>query len=123
MITRRSLLKRTTLLTLLASTGLDNEIFSAAIKNRQIRISACDWSLGMNSDPRAFDLAKTIGLQGIQVNVGSVQNNLHLRDAARQQVYLDKSKETGVAISSLAIAELNNVPYKSDPQNRAMGIR
>ncbi|MBA4058435.1 MAG: sugar phosphate isomerase/epimerase, partial [Marivirga sp.] len=41
---------------------------------------------------------------------------LHLRDLSLQQQYLDKSRKTGIIISSLAIAELNNVPYKSDPQ-------
>ncbi len=115
MITRRTALKRATLLTLLANTGLANELFSEAFAKR-IRIGACDWSLGKNSDPAAFDIAKTIGLQGVQVNMGTVQNNLHLRDLAIQQLYLKKSKETGIEISSLAIGELNNVPYKSDPR-------
>lgn len=115
MITRRTVLKRATLLTLLANTGLANELFSEAFAKR-IRIGACDWSLGKNSDPAAFDIAKTIGLQGVQVNMGTVQNNLHLRDLEIQQLYLKKSKETGIEISSLAIGELNNVPYKSDPR-------
>jgi sugar phosphate isomerase/epimerase len=32
-----------------------------------------------------------------------------------QRAYLEASNKTGVKISSLAIGELNNVPYKSDP--------
>jgi len=83
---------------------------------RQIRISACDWSIGKSSDPGAFDVAKEIGLEGIQVNLGGIKNNLHLREPERQRQYLEKSKESGIRISSLAIAELNNVPYKEDPQ-------
>jgi len=114
MITRRTLLKRAALLSMLAHSGIGNNVFSEGMKKR-LRISACDWSLGMSSDPRAFDLAKTIGLEGIQVNIGNVQNNLHLREAATQQLYLDKSRQTGIKISSLAISELNKVPYKSDP--------
>jgi len=109
------LLKKVAVLSVLANTGLGNEVLSAVMKKR-LQISACDWSLGMSSDLRAFDLARTIGLEGIQVNLGNVQNNLHLREPARQQLYLDKSKETGIRISSLAIGELNNVPYKSDPR-------
>lgn len=115
MITRRSLLKRAALLSLVANTGLGSELFSDAGR-KQLHIGACDWSLGKNSDPDAFDIARAIGLQGIQVNMGTVQNNLHIRDTARQKLYLEKSKATGVQISSLAIAELNNVPYKSDPR-------
>jgi len=115
MITRRALLKRTALLSLLANTGLSTELFSKESKKR-IRISACDWSMGKSSDPGAFDVAKQIGLEGIQVNMGSTKDNLHLREKPLQQLYLEKSKETGIKISSLAMAELNNVPYKSGPQ-------
>ncbi|HEX6891559.1 MAG TPA: sugar phosphate isomerase/epimerase family protein [Chryseolinea sp.] len=111
-ITRRSLLKRAGALLLLNS--IIGRPASGGVA--QLRISACDWSIGKSSDPGAFDVAKAIGLEGIQVNLGNLKNNLHLREKSRQQLYVDKSKETGIAISSLAIAELNNVPYKEDPQ-------
>jgi L-ribulose-5-phosphate 3-epimerase len=115
-ITRRSLLKGAGAL-LVLNPFEDSTLFAAT--RQQIRISACDWSIGKSSDPGAFDVAKEIGLEGIQVNLGSINNNLHLREAEKQRLYLDKSKESGVRISSLAIAELNNVPYKEDPQTEA----
>ena len=115
-ITRRSLLKRASALLLLNSFA--GSILLGATR-RQIRISACDWSIGKSSDPGAFDVAKEIGLEGIQVNLGGIKNNLHLRERERQRLYLEKSKESGIRISSLAIAELNNVPYKEDPQTEA----
>lgn len=83
---------------------------------RHFKVGACDWSLGKSADIATFDLAKSIGLQGIQVNLGNVANDLHLRQSALQAKYLAASKSTGVKISSLAIGELNNVPYKSDPR-------
>jgi L-ribulose-5-phosphate 3-epimerase len=83
---------------------------------KKYSIGACDWSIGKNSQVEAFDLAKQIGLDGIQINMGSVQNDLHLRNKAVQQSYLEASKRTGVRISGLAIGELNNIPYKSDPR-------
>lgn len=83
---------------------------------RHFKVGACDWSLGKSADLAAFELAKAIGLQGIQVNLGNVANDLHLRQPALQTKYLAASKSTGVKISSLAIGELNNVPYKSDPR-------
>lgn len=83
---------------------------------RHFKVGACDWSLGKSADLAAFELAKAIGLQGIQVNLGNVANDLHLRQPALQTKYLATSKSTGVKISSLAIGELNNVPYKSDPR-------
>jgi sugar phosphate isomerase/epimerase len=85
-------------------------------KSSSYRIGACDWSLGKDSDPGAFAIAKEIGLDGILVNVGNLKNNLHLRDQALQQEWLKASHETGVAISSIALADLNYVPYKSDPR-------
>lgn len=81
---------------------------------KKIRIGACDWSLGKNSDPGSFDVAKQIGIAGVQLNLGSEKNNMHLRDADVQKVFIDESKRTGIRIASLAIGELNNVPYKSE---------
>ena len=92
--------------------------FSADIrnsKNSKIKIGACDWSLGKSGSLEAFDVAREIGLDGVQVSLGTLQDNLKLRDINLQKAYLKKSRETGVKISSLAIGELNNVPYKSDP--------
>lgn len=83
---------------------------------RRFHIGACDWSLGKSANIEAFELAKSIGLQGIQVNLGNLENDLHLRQRTLQAKYLAASKSTGVKISSLAIGELNNVPYKSDPR-------
>ncbi|MBN2505658.1 MAG: sugar phosphate isomerase/epimerase [Verrucomicrobia bacterium] len=82
---------------------------------RGFKIGACDWSLRrMNVD--AFDLAKQIGLDGVQVSLGTAANRMHLRQAAVQQAYLEASRRTGVAIASLAIGEMNNIPLKSDPR-------
>lgn len=113
MLTRRDLLKKS--LTFGAVAGLVWQEARAA-RAKKIRIGACDWSIGKNSDPAAFDVAKEIGLEGIMVNMGSAVDNLHLRDKQLQQTYLDASKRTGVAISSLALGEMNDVPYKSDPR-------
>jgi hypothetical protein len=85
-------------------------------KKHQFRIGACDWSFGKTSDITGLSLAKEIGLQGLQVSLGTLNNNMHLRQKSLQQEYLDLSKSTGVKITSLAIGELNQVPYKSDPR-------
>src|SRR5687768_2537676 len=115
MITRRGLLKRYLLLAGFANFATFGSLYGQESK-RKFRIGACDWSIGKSSDIGAFDLAKQIGLDGLMVNMGSVKNNLHLRDKDVQQAYLDASYKTGIEISSIAIGELNNVPYKSDPR-------
>ena len=39
---------------------------------RKFKIGACDWSLGRMQDVTALELAKTIGLDGVQVTFGAV---------------------------------------------------
>ncbi|CAA9536825.1 MAG: Xylose isomerase domain-containing protein TIM barrel [uncultured Segetibacter sp.] len=114
MLTRRKLLRDSALLAALTHFS-NNNLFATKVK-KKFRIGACDWSIGKDSDIEAFDVAKQIGLDGIMVNIGSEKNNLHLRDPKLQQAYLEASRKTGVKISSIAIGELNNIPYKSDPR-------
>lgn len=115
MITRRRLLAHAAALAALSPFASFNGLMATEHK-RIFRIGACDWSIGKDSNVEAFTLAKQIGLEGLMVNMGSLQNNLHLRDKGIQQSFLEASGKTGVKISSLAIGELNNVPYKSDPR-------
>jgi L-ribulose-5-phosphate 3-epimerase len=84
--------------------------------NNSFKIGACDWSLGKMANPGCFAVAKEIGLDGVQVSLGTAGNNMHLRQKDIQEKYLAESKKHGVEIASLGIAELNSIPYKSDPR-------
>jgi L-ribulose-5-phosphate 3-epimerase len=88
----------------------------AAPDKRRFRIGACDWSIGKMCDPTAFEVAREIGLDGVQVSLGTVANDMQLRKPDVQQQYRDAAKKAGLQIASLAIGEMNNVPYKSDPR-------
>lgn len=88
----------------------------AAPGSRGFKIGACDWSLGKTADPAAFDVAREIGLDGVQISLGTEANGMSLRTAEVQAKYRAAAERTGVRIASLAIGELNNVPYKSDPR-------
>lgn len=112
-MTRREYLKRSATLALLTGMGF-HDAYSG--NKFSLQIGACDWSIGKSSDLGAFEVAKQIGLEGIQVNLGSEKNNLHLRQPALQKSYLEESRKSKIKIASLAIGELNNVPYKSDPR-------
>jgi len=87
----------------------------AASKPRWFKIGACEWNLG-KADPSSFDVAKEIGLDGVQVNMGSLGNDMHLRKPDVQKAYLEAARRTGLQIGSLAIGEMNSVPLKSDPR-------
>jgi L-ribulose-5-phosphate 3-epimerase len=115
MLSRRDLLKRSVLLAGVMGSGFLARAVADDRRNK-LHIGACDWSIGKSSDIGAFEVAKQIGLEGVQVNLGSEQNGLHLRQTSRQQGYLAESKRTGVKIAGLAISELNKVPYKSEPR-------
>jgi L-ribulose-5-phosphate 3-epimerase len=88
----------------------------AAPEKRRFRLGACDWSIGKRADPAAFEVAKQIGLDGVQVSLGTAANDMHLRQPPVQQQYKDASKQAGLEVASLAIGELNDIPYKSDPR-------
>lgn len=112
---RRYMMKSTAAL---AGLGMLNPCLSvfAADSRRPYRISACDWSIDKRNEVEALALAKKIGLDGVQVSLGSVENNMHLRQPEVQQAYKEAARKHGVQVSSLAIGELNNVPYKSEPE-------
>ncbi|MEX2594932.1 MAG: sugar phosphate isomerase/epimerase family protein [Anditalea sp.] len=88
----------------------------ASDTKKDYKISACDWSIGKQSDIEAMALAERIGLDGVQVSLGTVENNMHLRQKDVQKAYKQAAKKHKVKVSSLAIGELNNVPYKSEPE-------
>jgi sugar phosphate isomerase/epimerase len=83
---------------------------------RGFKLGVCDWTIGKRTDPGSFELAKRIGVDGVQVDLGSGEKNLPLFDPQLQQTFLDAAKEQDMEIASLALGVLNNVPYKSDPR-------
>lgn len=115
MLTRRQLLKQSAWLAAFA-TGFSSYNFPEPDRKKKFRIGACDWSLGKRCDITALDIAQKIGLNGIMVDMGTEQNNLPLRNKEVQDLYKKTAAEKEVKISSIAIGELNNVPYKSAPQ-------
>lgn len=85
-----------------------------AADKRRFRLGACDWSIGKMGDPAAFDVAKQIGLDGVQVSLGAAADDMRLRKPEAQQQYKEAARKSGLEVASLAIGELNNIPYKSD---------
>ena len=114
-MSRREMIARTTKTAAAIAVTAPFAPLFAAPESRGFKIGACEWSL-RKADPSCFDVAQEIGLDGVQVNMGSVGNNMHLRQPAMQQSYLAAAKRTGVKIASLAMGELNNVPLKNDPR-------
>ncbi|NQU26142.1 MAG: sugar phosphate isomerase/epimerase [Candidatus Nealsonbacteria bacterium] len=113
-MTRRTMLSRSA--AALAATAVSFEPLLAASDARRFKIGACDWSIGKHSSIEAFDVAKQIGLDGVQISMGTVKNEMQLRKPEMQRTYLEAVKKTGQQMASLAIGEMNSVPLKSDPR-------
>jgi len=86
------------------------------------KIGVCDWSVGKTSDPAAFEIAKNLGLDGVQVSLGSLRNDMHLRKPEVQDAFRKAAKEHGVEIASLGIGELNPFFSRGDLRDDEKGI-
>ncbi len=87
----------------------------AAPAARWFKIGACDWNLGRAANPESFEVAKEIGLDGVQISMG-VLRGVNTTDPEVRRQYREATARTGLEIASLAIGEMNQVPLKSDPQ-------
>ena len=119
MLTRRHMLQRTAQAATAMALGTAFAPLLAGPEPRRFMIGACDWSLGKLADPGSFEVARQIGLDGVQVSLGTATDDLKLRQLAVQQQFKAAATRAGVPIASLAIGELNNVPYKSDQPTQA----
>ena len=98
------------------------------------KIAVCDWTLGRIANPSAFEVAKRLGADGVQVDFGMADDNLPvLHKGSLQKKYKEESAKLGVEIASFGMVALGWAPYKSDPRweqwlgegidaSKAMGI-
>jgi L-ribulose-5-phosphate 3-epimerase len=97
--------------------GCLDALFSPAMAHPLgFKIGVCDWTLGRRTDPSALEMAKRLGLDGIQVDLGDQKDDLPLRKPELQKKYLEMAKMLRVEVASLALGALNEVPLKSDPR-------
>lgn len=114
-MSRRAMLSRSAQALVFTATAGSLAPLLAAPASRWFKIGAVDWMLGKRSDPGAFDVAKEIGLDGVQVDFGPA-DNMRLTQAEVQKAFREAARRTGLEIAALCILELNGVPLKSDPR-------
>ncbi len=81
------------------------------------RIGACDWSIKHKQDIGAFDTAKKIGLEGLQVSFSTPGSDFDLRDQKIREQYFENVERTGVQIASLGMGILNQKPLATNPES------
>jgi sugar phosphate isomerase/epimerase len=121
MIMRRGLLSRRDLLkdaSALVGAGLLGTEHRAQLtgSSRRFNLGACDWSIGMRGRVEALGVARQLGLDGVQVSMGTVENDLQLRRGEVQRAYREAAAASGVRIGGIALDLFNQIPYKSDPR-------
>ncbi|HJZ80606.1 MAG TPA: sugar phosphate isomerase/epimerase family protein [Pyrinomonadaceae bacterium] len=111
---RRTMLRRCSQVAALLTLDTTYAPLFAAPETRRFKIGACDWSIGKMGDPDAFEVARQIGLDGVQVSLGTAANQMKLRRPEIQKQFLEAAAKANLQVASLAIGELNEIPYKSD---------
>lgn len=75
---------------------------------QRYRIAVCDWMILKRQKLGAFQLTKDIGADGVEVDMGGLGQRETFENAlanpATRQQFLDKAKELGLQISSLAMS-------------------
>ncbi len=113
-ITRRDVLKSS--IGLLGLSCLSAYDVFASDPSKRFKIGACDWSINQLAKVEAMEVGQKIGLDGVQISLGTLDNDMHLRQEKIQQEYKDACKKHDMSIGGIAIGEMNNIPYKSDPR-------
>ena len=98
--------------------GMPVSVMYACNKVKPAGIGICDWNLGKSADPAAIALAAGVGLEAIQVSVGTTPENMPLRESAVRKQYLELGKKHNIVFSSVAAGSiLNRIPLATEPQS------
>src|SRR5262245_8796093 len=95
-LSRRAMLRTSMQATAALAFASSSTSLLAAAGSRKYKIGACDWSIGKMGNPEAFNVAKEIGLDGVQVSLGTVADDMKLRKASVQEEYKKAAQQTGV---------------------------
>ena len=107
---KRSCIKITAIVFTVVFAGTFNSCVSAQSSNAKERykIAVCDWMILKRQKLGSFALAKEINADGIELDMGGLGArptfDSKLGDPVERQKFLDKSKELGVGISSIAMS-------------------
>lgn len=81
---------------------------AANTSHQRYKVAVCDWMILKRQKLGAFQLTKDIGADGLEVDMGSLGKldtfDSQLTNAAQCQVFLNKSRELGLEISSVAMS-------------------
>ena len=120
---RRNFIKTTGSSIVGLGVALPDTLSAQTQKNMIKGVGICDWTLGGASDPQIIEKAASVGLQSLQVSVGTAPDNMVLRDTSVIKMYNKLSKQFHVKISSVAAGGiLNKYPLATEPMSAVFVI-
>ena len=88
------------------------------LKSAPAGVGMCDWNLGTPADPSFIEKAARVGLEGIQVSIGTDPDRMPLRQKSVRKNYLENGKKHDVTFHSVAAGSiLNRIPLATEPQS------
>jgi L-ribulose-5-phosphate 3-epimerase len=105
------------------SVGLVAGPAPAADAKPRYRVAACDWMLLKRQKLGALPLAKECGMDGVEVDMGSLGDGSDIKNELRKpeirKQYLDTARELGIEICSLAMSAFYAQSYAEHPKAEA----
>lgn len=96
---------------------LESGVSQKKVCKEGFKIGICDWTVGRIAEVSAFEVAKRLGADGVQVDFGMADDDLPVLHKKRlQKKYIETVKKSGVKIASFGMVALGWAPYKSDPR-------
>lgn len=87
---------------------LSTTVWAQSSKKQRYKVAVCDWMILKRQKLGSFALAAEMKADGIELDMGGLGNrptfDSKLGDPVERQKFLDKSKETAVGISSIAMS-------------------
>lgn len=109
-------------LALVGVAALPSAVFAAP--KRRYHVAVIDLMILKRQKLSALDLAKEIGADGLEVDMGGLGNRVtfdsKLGDPAERKAFLDKAKETGITICSLAMTGFYAQSFAKRPTYQQM---
>ena len=119
-ISRRKMIKQSAGILagiVLAGGCTSSETKPSRSSQKGFKIGICDWILAKDAGPGTVEIAKQIGIDGIQLNFNTAGRPVHLAKSEIRDEYIKAARKCGLQIPSIAIVELNNIPLKgNDPR-------
>ena len=85
--------------------------------HKGFKIGICDWTVGRIGQTEAFAVAKRLGADGVEVDVGMEEDDLPiLHKKCLQKEYMELVKKEKMEIASFGMVALGWAPYKTDPR-------